>query len=178
MLGDSLSAGYGLKPAQGWVALLEKRLQAQGYEYRVVNASVSGETTGGGLATVAARAANCTSRRSSSWSSARMTGCAGCPSPLTRDNLDEDRRRSPEQPARKVLLVGMRLPPNYGPRYTSDFMRMYREIATTQQGRARAVSAAIRGAESGADAGGWPASQRAGAARSARNGLAAASSRC
>ena len=49
MLGDSLSAGYGIKPAQGWVALLEQRLRAQGYGYRVVNASVSGETSGGGL---------------------------------------------------------------------------------------------------------------------------------
>src|SRR4029078_13354624 len=49
VLGDSLSAGYGLKPTEGWVALLEKRLQGQAYGYRVVNASVSGETSGGGL---------------------------------------------------------------------------------------------------------------------------------
>ena len=49
VLGDSLSAGYGIKPAQGWVALLEKRLQDQAYGYKVVNASVSGETSGGGL---------------------------------------------------------------------------------------------------------------------------------
>src|SRR5262245_48229797 len=49
VLGDSLSAGYGIRPSQGWVALLQKRLESEGYEYRVVNASVSGETSSGGL---------------------------------------------------------------------------------------------------------------------------------
>ena len=49
MLGDSLSAAYGIKPAEGWVALLQKRMRTQGYGQRVVNASVSGETTSGGL---------------------------------------------------------------------------------------------------------------------------------
>jgi acyl-CoA thioesterase-1 len=128
VLGDSLSAGYGLKPAQGWVALLEKRLQAQGYEYRVVNASVSGETTGGGLqrlprtlelhrpaVVVVELGAN--------------DGLRGLSVPITRDNLTKIVAESKKAGA-DVLLVGMRLPPNYGPRYTNDFMRMYREIAT------------------------------------------------
>jgi acyl-CoA thioesterase-1 len=128
VLGDSLSAGYGIKPAQGWVALLEQRLRDQGYGYRVVNASVSGETSGGGLqrlprtlelhrpaVVVVELGAN--------------DGLRGLSVPLTTDNLTKIVAES-KQAGAQVLLIGMRLPPNYGPRYTNDFMKMYRDIAT------------------------------------------------
>jgi acyl-CoA thioesterase-1 len=128
VLGDSLSAGYGLKPAQGWVALLEKRLQAQGYEYRVVNASVSGETSGGGLQRLA-RALELHKPAVVIIELGANDGLRGLPVPLTRDNLTKI-VASTKQSGAKVLLVGMRLPPNYGPRYTNDFMRMFRDIAT------------------------------------------------
>jgi acyl-CoA thioesterase I len=128
VLGDSLSAGYGLKPAQGWVALLEKRLQAQGYEYRVVNASISGETSGGGLQRLP-RALETHKPAVVIVELGANDGLRGLPLAVTRDNLTRI-VASARQAGAKVLLVGMQLPPNYGQRYTNDFMRMYREIAT------------------------------------------------
>jgi acyl-CoA thioesterase-1 len=131
VLGDSLSAGYGLKPAQGWVALLEKRLQTQGYEYRVVNASVSGETSGGGLQRLP-RALETHKPAVLILELGANDGLRGLPLTLTRDNLTKAIGIA-RQSGAKVLLVGMRLPPNYGPRYTNDFMRMYRDIATASR---------------------------------------------
>ena len=128
MLGDSLSAGYGLKPAQGWVALLEKRLQGQAYEYRVVNASVSGETSGGGLQRLP-RALELHKPDVVIVELGANDGLRGLPVAQTRDNLTKIVATAKQSGAR-VLLVGMRLPPNYGPRYTNDFMRMFRDIAT------------------------------------------------
>jgi acyl-CoA thioesterase-1 len=128
VLGDSLSAGYGLKPAQGWVALLEKRLQAQGYEYRVVNASISGETSEGGLQRLP-RALEMHKPEIVIVELGANDGLRGLPLALTRDNISRIVATAGQAGAR-VLLVGMRLPPNYGPRYTNDFMAMYREIAT------------------------------------------------
>ena len=128
MLGDSLSAGYGLKPAQGWVALLEKRLLGQGYEYSVVNASVSGETTGGGLQRLP-RALELHKPDVIIVELGANDGLRGLSVPLTRDNLTKIVSAAKQSGAR-VLVVGMRLPPNYGPRYTNDFMRMFRDVAT------------------------------------------------
>jgi len=128
VLGDSLSAGYGIKPAQGWVALLEKRLLAQGYEYGVVNASVSGETTGGGLQRLP-RALELHKPAVVIVELGANDGLRGLSVPLTRSNLTKIIADAKQAGAR-VLLVGMRLPPNYGTRYTNDFTRMYREIAT------------------------------------------------
>jgi acyl-CoA thioesterase-1 len=127
VLGDSLSAGYGLKPAEGWVALLEKRLQAQGYEYRVVNASVSGETSGGGLQRLP-RALELHKPAVVIVELGANDGLRGLSLALTRDNLTKI-VTSARQAGAQVVLVGMQLPPNYGPRYTNDFMRMYGEIA-------------------------------------------------
>jgi acyl-CoA thioesterase-1 len=129
VLGDSLSAGYGLKPAEGWVALLEKRLQSQGYEYRVVNASVSGETSGGGLQRLP-RALELHRPGIVIVELGANDGLRGLSLALTRDNLTKIVTTA-RQAGAQVVLVGMRLPPNYGPRYTNDFMRMYREIATS-----------------------------------------------
>ncbi len=131
MLGDSLSAGYGLEPAQGWVALLEKRLQAQGYEYQVVNASVSGETSGGGLQRLP-RALETHKPDVVIVELGANDGLRGLPVALTRDNLTKIVATARQAGAR-VLLIGMRLPPNYGPRYTNDFTHMYREIATASR---------------------------------------------
>src|SRR5262249_2654674 len=118
VLGDSLSAGYGLKPAEGWVALLEKRLQAQGYEYHVVNASVSGETSGGGLHRLP-RALELHKPAIVIVELGANDGLRGLSLALTRDNLTKIVTGA-RQAGAQVVLVGMRLPPNYGPRYTND----------------------------------------------------------
>jgi acyl-CoA thioesterase-1 len=128
VLGDSLSAGYGIKPAQGWVALLEQRLRDQGYGYRVVNASVSGETSGGGLQRLP-RTLELHQPAVVIVELGANDGLRGLSVPLTRDNLTKIVTESKQAGAR-VLLIGMRLPPNYGPRYTNDFMKMYRDVAT------------------------------------------------
>lgn len=128
MLGDSLSAGYGIKPAQGWVALLEQRLHDQGYGYRVVNASVSGETSGGGLQRLP-RALELHQPAVVVVELGANDGLRGLSVPLIRDNVTKivaDAKKTGAQ----VLLVGMMLPPNYGARYTKDFMKMYGDIAT------------------------------------------------
>jgi acyl-CoA thioesterase I len=129
VLGDSLSAGYGLKPAEGWVTLLDKRLQTQAYEYRVVNASVSGETSGGGLQRLP-RALELHRPDVVIVELGANDGLRGLPVAQTRDNLTQIVATAKQSGAR-VLLVGMRLPPNYGPRYTNDFMRMFRDVATS-----------------------------------------------
>jgi acyl-CoA thioesterase I len=128
VLGDSLSAGYGIKPAQGWVALLEQRLRDQGYGYRVVNASVSGETSGGGLQRLP-RALELHQPAVVVVELGANDGLRGLSVPLTRDNLTKIVTEAKKSGA-QVLLVGMLLPPNYGPRYTKDFTSMYRDIAT------------------------------------------------
>jgi acyl-CoA thioesterase I len=127
VLGDSLSAGYGLKPAEGWVALLEKRLQGQAYGYRVVNASISGETSGGGLQRLP-RTLELHKPEVVIVELGANDGLRGLPVAQTRDNLTKIVSTAQQSGAR-VLLVGMRIPPNYGPRYTNDFMNMFREIA-------------------------------------------------
>lgn len=131
MLGDSLSAGYGIKPAQGWVALLEKRLQAQGYEYRVVNASVSGETSGGGLQRLS-RALELHRPAVVVVELGANDGLRGLPVRVTQINLTQIVAASKKAGA-KVLMVGIRLPPNYGQRYTDNFTRMFRDVATASE---------------------------------------------
>jgi acyl-CoA thioesterase-1 len=127
VLGDSLSAGYGIKPAQGWVALLEQRLRDQGYGYRVVNASVSGETSGGGLQRLP-RALELHQPAVVVVELGSNDGLRGLSVPLIRDNVTRMVAESKKTGA-QVLLVGMMLPPNYGARYTKDFMKMYGDIA-------------------------------------------------
>jgi acyl-CoA thioesterase-1 len=131
VLGDSLSAGYGIKPAQGWVALLEQRLHDQGYGYRVVNASVSGETSGGGLQRLP-RALELHQPAVVVVELGSNDGLRGLSVPLIRDNVTRIVADSKKAGA-QVLLVGMMLPPNYGARYTKDFMKMYRDIATSSK---------------------------------------------
>lgn len=127
VMGDSLSAGYGIDPAQGWVSLLQQRLKAQGYDYTVVNASVSGETSGGGL-----------TRFPQALASAKPgivilelganDGLRGLPVQGMRDDLAK-MISSAQAAGAKVLLVGMLMPPNYGAPYTQAFAATFPELA-------------------------------------------------
>jgi acyl-CoA thioesterase-1 len=126
VLGDSLSAGYGLSPGQGWVTLLEKRLSAQGYEYEVVNASISGETTAGGLERLP-RALQLHKPGLVIVELGANDGLRGLQVGLTKANLEKIVTLARRGGAR-VLLLGMRLPPNYGPRYSTDFTRMFEDL--------------------------------------------------
>ncbi len=128
VFGDSISAGYGLaRVDQGWVALLQTRLRALGYGYQVVNASVSGETTAGGLARLP-RALALHQPRIVILSWAETTDFAHCRShkcaATSRAWSTWRRRRAPQ-----VLLLGMRMPPNYGPEFTERFSASYVELA-------------------------------------------------
>ena len=127
VLGDSLSAALGIRPEQGWVALLAQRLQAQRYGYQIVNASVSGETTSGGLERLP-RALQLHQPGTVILELGANDGLRGLPVDETRENLAHMVRLSQAAGAR-VLLVGMRIPPNYGPRYTEQFARMFPELA-------------------------------------------------
>jgi acyl-CoA thioesterase I len=127
VFGDSLSAGYGLRSDQGWVPLLQKRLLAQGYGTPVINASVSGETSGGGLERLP-RALQLHKPAIVILELGANDGLRGLPVPEMHANLEKMITLSQAAGAR-VLLVGIRMPPNYGPRYTSDFSQMFTDIA-------------------------------------------------
>jgi acyl-CoA thioesterase-1 len=127
VLGDSLSAGYGIRVEQGWVTLLQGRLKQEGYEYRVVNASVSGETTGGALARLP-RALEIQKPSIVIVELGGNDGLRGLPIPDVRRNFESILRLSQQSGAR-ILLIGMRIPPNYGPAYTQAFHDLYGELA-------------------------------------------------
>ena len=127
VLGDSLSAAYAIRPEQGWVALLTQRLRGQGYGYEVVNASVSGETTSGGLQRLP-RALQIHHPGLVILELGANDGLRGLPLAATKQNLVKMVQLSQAAGAR-VLLVGIRIPPNYGPRYANEFAALYPEIA-------------------------------------------------
>jgi acyl-CoA thioesterase-1 len=127
VFGDSLSAAYGLAPEQGWVAMLAQRLRFQGYEYEVVNASESGETSGGGLERLP-RALELHRPLLVILELGANDGLRALPPAELRSNLEQMVRLS-QQAGARVLLVGIRLPPNYGPRYTQEFERVFPELA-------------------------------------------------
>jgi len=127
VFGDSLSAAHGIRPQEGWVALLTQRLQSQGYGYQVVNASVSGETTGGGLERLP-RALQLHHPAIVVLELGANDGLRGLPLEDARANLARMVRLSQAGGAR-VLLAGMRLPPNLGPRYTEQFAHVFPELA-------------------------------------------------
>jgi len=131
VLGDSLSAGYGLKIQEGWVHLLEQRLAAQGYEYRVVNASVSGETTQGGVARLP-RMIDLHKPAIVIVELGGNDGLRGLPLATSRENLKRAIDLARKANAR-VVLVGMVIPPNYGPRYGQQFRDMYADLAKQYQ---------------------------------------------
>ena len=127
VLGDSVSAGYGLANGEGWVALLQARLKAQGYGYRVVNASVSGETTTGGLARLP-RALSVHRPAIVIIELGGNDGLRGLPLETSRANLDRMIVLSREAGA-KVVLLGMKIPPNYGAKYATGFEQLFRDLA-------------------------------------------------
>ena len=127
ILGDSISAGYGLERNEGWVALLRARLEAQGYGYRVINASFSGETTTGGLARLP-RALKQHNPKIVILELGGNDGLRGLPLKTSRDNLIKLVELTQEKGA-KVLLLGMKIPPNYGKRYAQGFEDTYRTLA-------------------------------------------------
>jgi acyl-CoA thioesterase I len=128
VFGDSISAGYGLEHVeQGWVALLQTRLKQQGYGYQVVNASVSGETTAGGLARLP-RALTLHQPKIVILELGGNDGLRALPVEQMRTNLTRMIELASAAGAR-VLLLGMRMPPNYGPDYTRQFSAVFSDLA-------------------------------------------------
>lgn len=127
VLGDSLSAEYGLKRGSGWVALLEARLARERIELPVVNASISGETTSGGRSRLAALL----QRHQPGLVIIELGGndaLRGLDLSATQDNLLA-MTRSAQDAGAKVLLLGMQVPPNYGAAYTRDFAAAFERVA-------------------------------------------------
>lgn len=130
VFGDSLSAAYGLRTDQGWVTLLQQRLQSQGYGYRVVNASVSGETTEGGRNRLA-RALMQHQPELVILELGGNDGLRGLPVKDIRANMAQMIVAIRKSGA-KQLLVGIQIPPNYGPQYAGAFAGMYGSLAKEQ----------------------------------------------
>lgn len=131
VLGDSLSAAYGISLEQGWVNLLRERMRQQGYAMDVVNASVSGETTSGGLS----RLPDLLETHGPSLVVIELganDGLRGTPLEIVRGNLEQLVQRARDSGA-EVVLIGNHLPPNYGPQYTQAFFDLFREVAEEYQ---------------------------------------------
>jgi acyl-CoA thioesterase-1 len=131
VFGDSLSAGYGLPPEQGWVALLKDRLEHKGFHYEVVNASISGDTSAGGVARIDKTLAKYQPNILILELGAN-DGLRGLSLQAMKRNLSLIIQKAKESGA-QVLLLGMQMPPNYGPRYTERFSSIYRELAEDHQ---------------------------------------------
>ncbi|UCC13276.1 MAG: arylesterase [Gammaproteobacteria bacterium] len=131
ILGDSLSAGYGLARNEAWAALLQRRLQEEGYPHRVINAGISGDTTRGGLARLP-RALSIHQPQIVVIELGGNDGLRAIPAEEIRDNLTKLVILSRESGA-KPLIAGVTLPPNYGPEYTRSFQAAFESVATEQQ---------------------------------------------
>jgi acyl-CoA thioesterase-1 len=129
VMGDSLSAAYGIETSQGWVALLQERLKQRGYDYTVVNASVSGETTAGGL-TRLPRELGQHRPDIVLLELGANDGLRGTPVKAMQQNLGRMLALSSRAGA-KALLIGILLPPNFGPQYTQDFSSAYQRLAAS-----------------------------------------------
>ena len=131
IFGDSLSSAYGIERDRGWTTLLQQRLDEKKLDYKIVNASISGETTAGGRSRMAGALA--THRP------AIVIVALGANDALRGLSLDAMRAnleaivRSSRKSGAKVLLVGMRVPPNFGPGYAEKFQQVYRDIATRER---------------------------------------------
>lgn len=125
--GDSLSAAYGLSQDAGWATLLQARLRQKGLDYTVANASISGETSSGGAARIA-EALKAHQPKVVIVALGANDGLRGLPLAQMRANLAKIVRASQKANSR-VLLVGMRLPPNYGETYTRQFAEVYADLA-------------------------------------------------
>ncbi|MBF8779073.1 arylesterase [Pseudomonas fulva] len=128
VVGDSISAGFGLDTRQGWVSLLQERLEAEGFDDQVVNASISGDTSAGGQA----RLAGLLEQYKPDLVVLELggnDGLRGQPPEQLQQNLASMIDASRASGA-KVVLLGMRLPPNYGVRYTTAFAQVYERLAS------------------------------------------------
>ena len=131
MYGDSLSAGYGLPSGKEWASLLAGRLREEGFNYKVANASISGETTLGGRNRIAASLKQ--------HQPEVVILALGANDGLRGGSLDEMRVNleaivdAVRKSGARVLLVGMRLPPNYGAAYTQKFRQVYDEVAASRK---------------------------------------------
>lgn len=131
VVGDSLSAEYGIRRGSGWVALLQERLQTQKVPATVVNAGISGDTTSGGRSRLPALL----SQHKPAIVVIELganDALRGLPLTMTRENLTDMVRQSRQAGAR-VLLVGMEMPPNYGARYTQEFRDMFTSVAKAEK---------------------------------------------
>lgn len=131
VLGDSLSSAFGLTVDQGWVHLLQQRLQQDGFPHQVINASISGDTTTNGLA----RLTSALDTHQPSIVIVELGGNDGLraqPVSMIKENLDTI-IETVTSSGSDVLLAGMRLPPNYGPTYVEQFERIYPDLAESKQ---------------------------------------------
>lgn len=133
MYGDSLSAAYGIPQHQGWAAQLQKKLQDEHYPYEVVNASISGETTSGGVTRIATVLKQ-TKPKIVILALGANDGLRGLPIQEMTANLDTIITQSKKSGA-KLLLIGMRIPPNYGPQYTQSFSHSYQQLSHKHQAK-------------------------------------------
>jgi acyl-CoA thioesterase I len=127
VVGDSLSSGYGIAAEQSWVSMLEDRLQTEGYGYQVVNASIAGDTSAGGLSRLPRLLAN----HEPSLVVIELggnDGLRGQPVTVLRDNLAKMIELS-KQSGADVVLAGIQIPPNYGTTYTHALSAVYPELA-------------------------------------------------
>lgn len=148
VVGDSLSAEYGLKRGSGWVALLEQRVTAEKINAVVHNASISGDTTSGGRA----RLPNLLSTVKPTHVVIELGGndaLRGLPLQMTEDNLKE-MTAAAQKAGAKVLLVGMQIPPNYGADYGRQFSAAFEKVAKAQ--KAALVPFLLKGVADGPDA--------------------------
>lgn len=131
VVGDSISAEYGLKRGSGWVQLLSERLRQSHPQIEVVNASISGDTSSGGRARLPALL----KRHQPKWLLLELganDALRGLPLNALRDNLNAMVRSAQQQGAR-VLLIGIQVPPNYGKRYAQDFAQSFAQVAQDTQ---------------------------------------------
>jgi len=127
VVGDSLSAGFGIDLDRSWVALLQDRLTSEGYGYRVVNASISGDTTTGGLRRLP-RALNLNDPKIVVIELGGNDALRGTPIRIIRENL-LDMIQLCKTAGARVILAGMLIPPNYGQAYTDNFERIYKDLS-------------------------------------------------
>ena len=129
VLGDSLSAGYGIEDERGWVTLLQERLNSRGYSYHVINASISGDTTSGAHA----RLADLLRESLPEIAIVELggnDGLRGLPLEEMYQNLSKIITRMLDVKTR-ILLIPIQLPPNYGQIYTAKFQEVYQRLAET-----------------------------------------------
>jgi acyl-CoA thioesterase-1 len=147
VVGDSLSAEYGLRRGTGWVALLEKRLSTEKITGKVINASISGDTTSGGRSRLPALLA----QHKPSHVIIELGGndaLRGLPLKMTQENLSA-MTQAAQKAGAKVLLVGMQVPPNYGADYAKQFEKAFETVATAM--KVPLVPFFLKGVADGAD---------------------------